>query len=89
MVADCRRLDERDHASDDLRRRSRADGVDSPRDSGLLYVAIVGDAVVLLLAGAVADLSSIAGALIVPAACYMVIAVFGWHARLLAQPYMH
>jgi FHS family L-fucose permease-like MFS transporter len=62
-------------------------GVETPRASGLLCMAIVGGAIVPLLAGAVADASSIAGALIVPAACYVVIAGFGWHARRPAQPY--
>ncbi|MGH8530519.1 MAG: sugar MFS transporter [Nevskiales bacterium] len=64
-------------------------GVETPRASGLLCMAIVGGAIVPLLAGAVADASSIAGALIVPAACYAVIAGFGWHARHPAQPYVH
>lgn len=62
-------------------------GVETPRASGLLCMAIVGGAFVPLLAGAVADLSSIAGALAVPMVCYVVIAAFGWHARFPAQPY--
>lgn len=63
-------------------------GVETPRASGLLCMAIVGGALVPLLAGAIADESNIASALIVPALCYAVIAGFGWHARRPAQPYV-
>jgi FHS family L-fucose permease-like MFS transporter len=63
-------------------------GVETPRASGLLCMAIVGGAIVPLISGAVADASSIAVALAVPAACYVVIALFGWHARRPAEPYV-
>lgn len=56
-------------------------GEETPTASGLLCMAIVGGAVVPLLAGIVADFSSIAFALIVPVACYAVVAGFGWYAR--------
>jgi MFS transporter, FHS family, L-fucose permease len=50
--------------------------------SGILNVAIVGGAVVPLLAGIIADASgSLAVAMIVPALCYLVIAAFGLYAR--------
>ncbi|HVT34239.1 MAG TPA: sugar MFS transporter [Nevskiaceae bacterium] len=60
-------------------------GPDTPRASGLLCMAIVGGAVVPLFSGFVADASSLAVALTVPAACYLVIAAFGWSARKPAQ----
>jgi FHS family L-fucose permease-like MFS transporter len=63
-------------------------GVETPRASGLLCMAIVGGALIPFIAGAVADASSIATALILPAACYLVIAGFGWYARTPAQPYV-
>jgi FHS family L-fucose permease-like MFS transporter len=44
-------------------------------------MAIVGGAIVPVLGGMAADAASIAVALAVPAACYAVIAVFGWSAR--------
>jgi FHS family L-fucose permease-like MFS transporter len=62
-------------------------GADAPRASGLLCMAIVGGAIVPLASGAVADLTSIAVALAVPAACYLVIAGFGWYARSPAPAY--
>jgi MFS transporter, FHS family, L-fucose permease len=50
--------------------------------SGIINVAIVGGAVIPLLTGVVADLtSSLALALILPMACYAVIAGFGLYAR--------
>jgi len=52
-------------------------GGDTPRGSGLLCMAIVGGAIVPLLAGATADRSSLATALVIPAACYAFIALFG------------
>ena len=56
--------------------RRAADG------SGIINVAIFGGAVVPLLTGAVADMSgSLSASLILPAACYAVIAWFGWYAR--------
>jgi MFS transporter, FHS family, L-fucose permease len=62
-------------ASEELGPRA-ADG------SGIINVAIFGGAVVPLLTGALADQSSLTVALVVPAACYVVIALFGrWSAR--------
>ncbi len=50
--------------------------------SGIINVAICGGAIIPLLVGALADLSgSLALALIVPAACYAIIAGFGIFAR--------
>jgi len=64
-------------------------GHETPRASGLLCMAIVGGAIIPVLAGSVADASSIAMALTVPALCYVVIAGFGWHARKPATQYAH
>ncbi|MDP9064262.1 MAG: sugar MFS transporter [Pseudomonadota bacterium] len=49
--------------------------------SGVICMAIVGGAIVPLLTGHAADLSSWSAALIVPAVCYGGIAAFGWSAR--------
>jgi FHS family L-fucose permease-like MFS transporter len=49
--------------------------------SGLLCVAIVGGAIVPLITGFAADLSSLRLSLAVPAACYLLILAFGWYAR--------
>jgi len=50
--------------------------------SGIINVAIFGGAVVPLLTGVIADATgSLASALILPAACYAIIAAFGWYAR--------
>jgi len=50
--------------------------------SGIINVAIFGGAVIPLATGALADLSgSLAFSLVLPAACYAVIAVFGLYAR--------
>jgi FHS family L-fucose permease-like MFS transporter len=49
-------------------------------------VAIFGGAVIPLLTGAIADVSgNLALALALPAACYAIIAAFGWYARQPAQ----
>jgi len=48
--------------------------------SGLICVAIAGGAFVPLLTGRLADLTSLGASLIVPAACYIGIAAFGWSA---------
>lgn len=56
-------------------------GERTPQASGLLCMAIVGGALIPLLFGAVADATSLATALIVPIACYLLIAFFGWSAR--------
>ncbi|MEY4159729.1 MAG: hypothetical protein RLZZ136_350 [Pseudomonadota bacterium] len=50
--------------------------------SGIINVAIFGGAVIPLLTGAIADVSgNLALALALPAACYAIIAAFGWYAR--------
>ena len=49
--------------------------------SGLLCVAIVGGAVVPLITGYAADVTSLRASLIVPAVCYLIILAFGWYAR--------
>jgi FHS family L-fucose permease-like MFS transporter len=49
--------------------------------SGLICMAIVGGAIVPLLTGYAADMSSLRMALAVPAVCYLLILVFGWYAR--------
>lgn len=56
-------------------------GAKTPQASGLLCMAIVGGALVPVLGGAVADVTSLAAALVVPAVCYAVIAAFGWRTR--------
>jgi FHS family L-fucose permease-like MFS transporter len=56
-------------------------GAKTPQGSGLLCMAIVGGALVPVLGGAVADATTLATALVVPAACYAAIAGFGWYAR--------
>ena len=50
--------------------------------SGIINVAIVGGAIIPLLTGIIADLtSSLAVAFILPMACYAIIAGFGFYAR--------
>jgi len=49
--------------------------------SGIINVAICGGAVVPVLYGALADATSLAFALVLPAACYAIIAGFGIFAR--------
>ena len=50
--------------------------------SGIINVAIFGGAVIPLLTGMLADATGSLGlALLLPAACYAVIAAFGWYAR--------
>ena len=61
-------------------------GSKTPQGSGLLCMAIVGGAIVPVIGGAVADATTLAVALIVPAACYAAIAAFGWSARRAAEP---
>ncbi len=53
----------------------------APDGSGLLCMAIVGGAVVPLLFGVVADMSTLATALVVPAACYLGIIMFARYCR--------
>ena len=52
-------------------------GADTPNGSGLLCMAIVGGALVPMLVGKVADLTSLSTALFVPAICYIGIAIYG------------
>ena len=52
-------------------------GPDTPNGSGLLCMAIVGGALIPLVVGKVADLTSLSTALFVPAVCYIGIAVYG------------
>ena len=50
--------------------------------SGIINIAIFGGAVIPLLTGVLADVTGrLALALALPAACYAVIAAFGWYAR--------
>ena len=56
-------------------------GPSTSRGSGLLCQAIVGGAIVPLVTGWTADRVGIGLALLVPAACYVVIASYGWYAR--------
>lgn len=50
--------------------------------SGIINVAIFGGAVIPLLTGMIADATgSLALAFILPAACYAIIAGYGWHSR--------
>ena len=49
--------------------------------SGVICMAIVGGAVVPLVTGNAADIWGLKQALIVPAACYFGILLFGWYAR--------
>jgi FHS family L-fucose permease-like MFS transporter len=52
-------------------------GEETPNGSGLLCMAIVGGAIVPLITGAVADRTSLALSLLVPAVCYVGIIVYG------------
>ncbi len=52
-------------------------GDETPNGSALLCMAIVGGAIVPEITGAVADATTLATALLVPAACYIWIAVYG------------
>ena len=56
-------------------------GDDTPQGSGLLCMAIVGGAVVPLITGFVADHVGLGLSLLVPAVCYLWIALFGWLSR--------
>jgi FHS family L-fucose permease-like MFS transporter len=49
--------------------------------SGVICMAIVGGAIVPLLTGNAADIWGLKQALVVPAACYCGILLFGWFAR--------
>jgi FHS family L-fucose permease-like MFS transporter len=56
-------------------------GEKTPQGSGLLCMAIVGGALVPLLAGTIADKASLSVALAVPFACYLIVGAFGWYSR--------
>ncbi len=57
-------------------------GASAAAGSGIINIAIFGGAVIPLLTGMLADLSgSLALAMALPAACYAVIALFGFYAR--------
>jgi FHS family L-fucose permease-like MFS transporter len=56
-------------------------GDKTPQGSGLLCMGIVGGALIPLLFGRVADSTTLATALVVPVACYLLIALYGWSAR--------
>ncbi len=55
-------------------------GEDTSSGSSLLCMAIVGGAVVPVAFGALADVGGLAFALLLPAICYLCIAVYGWFA---------
>jgi FHS family L-fucose permease-like MFS transporter len=57
-------------ASDDM-------GEEKPNASALLCMGIMGGAIVPEITGAVADASSLASAILVPAICYVCIAIYG------------
>ena len=56
-------------------------GDKTPEGSGLLCMAIVGGAIIPLISGKMADMVGLSMALLVPVACYAVIAGYGWYAR--------
>lgn len=56
-------------------------GTKTPAASGLLCMAIVGGAVIPPMTGFLADHHGLGLAFLLPAACYVVIAVFGWSSR--------
>lgn len=53
-------------------------GDKTPQGSGLLCMGIVGGALIPMLVGVVADSASLGVALVIPAVCYAMIAVYGW-----------
>lgn len=56
-------------------------GDKTPQGSGLLCMGIVGGALIPLAVGTLADHTSLATSLIIPAICYLLIAAYGWSAR--------
>jgi FHS family L-fucose permease-like MFS transporter len=56
-------------------------GAKTPQASGLLCMAIVGGAIIPVITGATADHVGLSLALIVPAACYLLIAAYGQFAH--------
>ncbi len=61
-------------------------GPRAPEGSGVIAMAIVGGAIIPPLTGLIADGSSLQFALILPAACYAIIAGYGLYARKPAAP---
>ncbi len=61
-------------------------GARTAEGAGLLCMAIVGGAVIPLATGRLADMTTLAGSLIVPLACYGVIAAFGFLEPSRAEP---
>ena len=53
-------------------------GTETPNGSALLVMGIVGGAIIPVITGALADRTSLATALIVPALCYIWILIYGW-----------
>ncbi len=53
-------------------------GEDTPQGSGLLCLAIVGGAIIPVVTGLVADRVGLSLALLVPAVCYIWIAIYGF-----------
>ncbi len=58
-----------------------AEQADAPIGSMLLCMAVVGGAILPLLTGTLADRFGLSLSMLVPAACYLLIAVYGWSAR--------
>jgi FHS family L-fucose permease-like MFS transporter len=56
-------------------------GEDTPQVSSLLCMAIVGGAIIPVVTGALADRVGLGQALLAPAACYVLIALFGLFSR--------
>jgi FHS family L-fucose permease-like MFS transporter len=56
-------------------------GEETPQVSSLLCMAIVGGAVIPVITGALADNVGLSLALLAPAACYVMIAVYGFFSR--------
>jgi FHS family L-fucose permease-like MFS transporter len=56
-------------------------GEDTSSASSLLCMAIVGGALVPVAYGAVADIGGLGFALVLPAACYLLVAAYGWYCR--------
>jgi FHS family L-fucose permease-like MFS transporter len=57
-------------------------GEDTSSASSLLCMAIVGGALVPVAYGAVADIGGLGFALLLPAACYLLVSVYGWYCRI-------
>jgi FHS family L-fucose permease-like MFS transporter len=55
-------------------------GTRAAEGSGIICMAIVGGAIIPPLTGRLADAAGLRHALFLPAACYLIIAAFGWYA---------